>query len=141
MVTAGELFRVARVLREVALASTADPGEPPPAAGLVSVTDDVAHHDGTTVGEIASRTGLAQSLVSKMVAQLRDGGVVSTVVDDQDRRRTRIRLTDLARGQVFADRGGRGVTDALRQRLPELDDAQLAGIEAALEQLAGHLRS
>ncbi|MHB1535289.1 MAG: winged helix DNA-binding protein, partial [Acidimicrobiales bacterium] len=89
----------------------------------------------------AARTGVAQSLVSKVVAELHKGGVVETVSDETDRRRTRIRVTDLARSQVLPERARRTVTDALRQRLPELDEKALARIEAALDQLARQLRS
>lgn len=135
VLTVGELFRVARLLVEVATETASDPVEGSPSPGLVAVTDDVAHHDGTTVGEIAARTGLAQSFVSKVIAQLREGGMVELVVDDLDRRRNRIWATEAAR-ELFADRGGRTVTEALRKRLPALSDVQVARIEAALELLA-----
>lgn len=141
MVTVGELFRVARLLREVALQTARDPGETAPSKGIVLVTDDIARHDDTTVTQIAARTGMAQSLVSKVVTQLRDGGVVEAVVDQADRRRTRLRLTDVARTQVLPERAHRTVTDALREQLPGLNDEALAHIEAALEQLAHSLRS
>ena len=140
VVTVGEVFRLSRVLREIALGAATDPGETPPSAGLVAVTDDIAHHEGTTVGETAARTGLAQSLVSKVVAQLREGGVVEMAVDERDRRRNLIRITDSARTQVFADRGHRSVADALRQRFRERGEAQLAQIEAVLQALADELR-
>jgi MarR family 2-MHQ and catechol resistance regulon transcriptional repressor len=136
VVTVGELFRVARLLREVAVEAATDPEEGPPSPGLVAVTDDVAHHDGTTVGEIAARTGLAQSFVSKVIAQLRDGGVIELAVDEADRRRNRISVTQAARREVFADRGSRTVSKALRERVPGLSDAQVARVEAALDLLA-----
>ncbi|MDA8332092.1 MAG: MarR family winged helix-turn-helix transcriptional regulator [Candidatus Dormibacteraeota bacterium] len=138
--TVGELFRLARVLHEIALVAATDPGQTPPSAGLVAVTDDIAHHEGTTVGETAARTGLAQSLVSKVVAQLREGGVVEIGVDESDRRRNRIRITESARAQVFAERGHRSAADALRKRFPERGEAQLAQIEARLKALADELR-
>lgn len=123
VVTVGELFRLSRLLREMALMAATDPGEPPPSAGLVAVTDDIAHHEGTTVGETAARTGLAQSLVSKVVAQLCAGGVVEMTVDERDRPRSLIRITDSARREVFAERGQRSVADVLRQRFPERPEA------------------
>ncbi len=140
VVTVGELFRLSRVLREVALEAATDPGEAPPSAGLVAVTDDIAHHEQTTVGEIAARTGLAQSLVSKVVAELRDGGAVEMTLDENDRRRNLIRITDSARTQVLADRGSRTVGEALRHRFPERSEEKLTGIEAALEALADQLQ-
>lgn len=70
-VNAGQLHQLARRLREIALAATADPGEMLVSAGDVAITEDVAHHPGASVGEIAERTALAQSLVSKTVARMR----------------------------------------------------------------------
>ncbi len=137
--TAGALFRLARLLREVALAAARDSDEPPAPPGLVSVTDDIAHHDGTTVGEIAARTGLAQSLVSKTVARLREAGVVNACVDATDRRRTRITITDTARSQVLATRGARTVTRALHDCFPSLSAERVAEVEALLEQLVTEL--
>jgi DNA-binding MarR family transcriptional regulator len=141
VVTVGELFRVSRLLREVALAAAGDPGEAAPSEGLVVVTDDIVHHDDTTVTETAARTGMAQSLVSKVVGQLHHGGVVETVRDETDRRRTRIRVTDLARSQILPERARRTASAELRKRLPELDDKALAHIEAVLDQLARQVRN
>jgi DNA-binding MarR family transcriptional regulator len=138
-VTAGELFRLARLLREVALSAARDPDEPPAPPGLVAIVDDIARHDGTSVGEIAARTGLAQSLVSKTVARLRDAGVVDVGQDATDRRRTRIAITGTARSQVFAARGGRTVTSALRDHFPDLSAKRVAEAEALLDQLATDL--
>jgi DNA-binding MarR family transcriptional regulator len=138
-VTAGELFRLARLLRDLALAAARDPDEPPAPPGLVAITDDIAHHDGTSVGEIAARTGLAQSLVSKTVARLRDAGVVDVAQDANDRRRTRIAISRNARSQVFATRGGRSVTRALRDRFPGLPAKRLGKVEALLDQLGTEL--
>jgi DNA-binding MarR family transcriptional regulator len=138
-VNAGELFRIARLLREVALVATRDPGEPPAPPGLVAIVDDIARHDGTSVGEIAARTGLAQSLVSKTVARLRDAGIVDVAQDTSDRRRTRIAITDSARSEVFAARGERPITRALSERLPHLPAKRAARAEALLDQLASTL--
>lgn len=136
VVSVGELFRLARVLREVALDAARDPGEEPATEGLVVVADDLAHHDATTVGEVAGRTGIAQSLVSNVVAQLRDAGVVTTVVDERDRRRTRIHLAASVREGLLAERGQRDVEVALRQRFADLADDERAQLEETLRQLA-----
>jgi DNA-binding MarR family transcriptional regulator len=139
VVTTGELYRLARVLREVALAATAEPGEPRPAPGLVAVTEDIARHVDTTVGEIATRTGLAQSLVSTVVAKLKAAGVVHTRPDDSDRRRVRIGITEEARAHVFAARGARTLTSTLHERFPDLSPDRVARIEALLDQLVTEL--
>lgn len=132
----GELFRLARLLRELAVEAARGPGEPPAPPGLVAITDDIAHHDGTSVGEIAARTGLAQSLVSKTVARLRAAGVVDVCVDARDRRRTRITVTETARSQIFATRGARTVTKALHDHFPALSAERVAEVEALLDRLA-----
>jgi DNA-binding MarR family transcriptional regulator len=137
--TVGELFRLARLLRDVAIAAARGPDEPPAPPGLVNITDDIAHHDGTSVGEVAARTGLAQSLVSKTVARLRDAGVVDVTVDPNDRRRTSITVTETARSRIFATRGARGVTSALRDQFPNLSVERVAEVERLLEQLASAL--
>jgi DNA-binding MarR family transcriptional regulator len=140
MVTAGQLHRLARLLREVALIGTADPGEPAPAPGLVAVTEDIARHPATTVAEIATRTGLAQSLVSTAVAKLKAAGVVQSQPDQNDRRRVRLAITPAARTHVFADRGGREIATALHERFPDLPPERIATIEALLDQLATELQ-
>jgi DNA-binding MarR family transcriptional regulator len=137
--TVGELFRLARLLRDVAIAAAREPDEPPASPGLVNITNDIAHHDGTSVGEVAARTGLAQSLVSKTVARLRDAGVVEVTVDSTDRRRTNITITEPARSRIFATRGARGVTTALHDHLPGLSVERIAEVETLLDQLANAL--
>jgi DNA-binding MarR family transcriptional regulator len=139
-VTSGELYRLARFLREVALSVTTDPGEGRPSLALMAITEDIAHHGETTIGEVAGRTALAQSLVSKTVAELRDAGVLATRADDSDRRRTRISISDAARSELFATRAARGVTAALQERLPHLPPERIAAVETLLDHLAAELR-
>jgi DNA-binding MarR family transcriptional regulator len=138
-VTVGELYRLARLLRDVALLAAAEPGESPAPLGVVAITDDISHHEPTTVGEIATRTGLAQSLVSKTVAQLQQEGVVATRQDATDRRRTRIAVTGAARTQILKSRGARGVSQALHERFPQFSKEQLSRIERLFDQLAAEL--
>ncbi|MET7551825.1 MarR family winged helix-turn-helix transcriptional regulator [Streptomyces sp. NPDC005479] len=57
------------------------------------VLGDLVTHPGTTVGEIAARTGLPQSQVSTAVARLEHAGSVDTEPDPADRRRRLIRPT------------------------------------------------
>ncbi|MCX4721744.1 MarR family transcriptional regulator [Streptomyces virginiae] len=58
---------------------------------VVVVLGDIVSHPGTTVGEIAARTGLPQSQVSTAVARLEQAGSVDTEPDPADRRRRLIR--------------------------------------------------
>lgn len=53
-----------------------------------SVLVDVLTHPGTSVGEVAGRTGFPQSLVSAAISYLRANGALVTAPDPVDRRRT-----------------------------------------------------
>lgn len=64
-------------------------GEHPTSTGTVLiVAADLRDHPGTTVTEIAGRTGLAQSQVSNCVARLRSAGAAAAEPDPRDGRRT-----------------------------------------------------
>ncbi|MER7705934.1 helix-turn-helix domain-containing protein [Kitasatospora sp. NPDC097605] len=84
-----ELFLLGRTLMKIG-----EQAMPEPAAGargsvravLVTLGEIVAN-PGTTVGEIAARTGLPQSQVSTAVARLTEAGSVTTDPDPADRRR------------------------------------------------------
>lgn len=141
------LHRLARTLREVAAAAAAEAADDQPlSAGQLAVVEDLARHEATTVGEVARRTGLAQSLVSTTVAGLRGAGVVTARTDAGDRRRILVTLADDARSQMLS-RSGRPVAGALRRAVraasPELDDAALdaatAEVERALDAAADRL--
>lgn len=136
---AGELHRLARLLREVATTASADPGEERVSAGVLAIVEDVAHHGGTTVGQIAARTGLAQSLVSTTVAELRDAGVLTTSTDQRDRRRVLVTVDPAARTDLLRARGGRPVAPALRELVPGASARELAHVEQLLEELAQRL--
>ncbi|MBI1844578.1 MAG: MarR family transcriptional regulator, partial [Actinobacteria bacterium] len=56
--------------------------------GVRLVLVDVFEHPGTTIGQIAARTGFPQSHVSSAVARLRTAEVLITEADPRDRRRT-----------------------------------------------------
>ncbi len=137
---AGELHRLARVLRDVALASTSRPGEPVVPASLVAVVEDVADHPDSSVGEIAVRTGLAQSMVSTTVVRLRDSHVLRTTPDVHDRRRTLVSLTPSIRG-TFHTRGGQPIEGALRAVLPGVHGDRLERVMGALDVLGQELLS
>jgi DNA-binding MarR family transcriptional regulator len=135
-VNAGQLHKVARLLREVALDATADPGETPVSAGDVAIAEDITHHEKTSVGEIAARTGLAQSLVSRTVAKLNDAGIVVTGRDPDDGRRVLVSIAPGIRTGTFRSRARRPVESALRSRYPDFSGAEIARIIALLDELA-----
>jgi DNA-binding MarR family transcriptional regulator len=140
-VDAGQLHRVARLLREIALDATADPGDTPVSAGDVAIAEDITHHEKASVGEIAARTGLAQSLVSRTVAKLRDAGVVVTGRDPDDGRRVLISIAPGIRTGLFRSRARRPVEPALRSRYPGSSEAEIARVVALLTDLAEILAS
>jgi DNA-binding MarR family transcriptional regulator len=132
-VNAGQLHRLARVLREIAQAATANEGERPVAASTVAIVEDVTSHPRSPITEIARRTGLAQSLVSRTVDRLQALGVFRVGHDPADGRRTLVSVDPRTRHGDFAERAERPIEDAVRQAVPGVNDAQLREIEAALE--------
>lgn len=136
---AGQLHRLARLLREVASAATADPGEVPLAGGHTAIVEDVAYHDGTSVGDIARRTGLAQSLVSKTVAAMRDAGVLVTAGDPADGRRVLVSVSPATRARVFRSRAVRPIEPAIRARRPDVSETDLRRLGELLDELAERL--
>lgn len=136
---AGDLHRLARLLREVAQLATANAGERPPAASTVAIVEDVAEHPGAPIKDIVLRTGLAQSLVSRTVDQLQQRGVLNVKRDPVDGRRSLVEINSKIRSGDFATRGSRPVSAALHRRLPGLDAQQRSRVEAALDVLAHEL--
>ncbi|MGW8567403.1 MarR family transcriptional regulator [Isoptericola sp. NPDC055881] len=90
-----DLFLLGRALMKIGQDALPEPpggeaGHAGSARVTLIVAADVAEHASTTVGEIASRTGLPQSQVSTAVARLKVAGAVRTASDPADRRRTRV---------------------------------------------------
>jgi DNA-binding MarR family transcriptional regulator len=99
---------------------------------------DVYEHPGTTVGEIAARTGLPQSAVSGAVARLREAGSVIAAPDPADRRRQLLHRnpSPTARQREVA---ATDIAPAVAAAIGEPDPAVLAEVLAALEVLGGRL--
>ncbi|MFJ8622273.1 MarR family transcriptional regulator [Kitasatospora sp. NPDC093550] len=109
---------------------------------LVTLGDVVAH-PGTTVGEIAARTGLPQSQVSTAVARLVEAGSVDTEPDPADRRRRLVRPAANPSARV-AEVRATTIDAALAAALTTADgtapDPQvLHEVATALDTLARHL--
>jgi DNA-binding MarR family transcriptional regulator len=138
---ASDLHRLAHRLREAAMVATADPGEPPASYGEVAVVEDVSRNPRTTVGDVALRTGLAQSLVSRLVARLSQGGILVTERDPADGRRTLVSVDLNAREEVLLPRGNRSVGAALAATFRNLGEVELAHLEAILEEASALVRS
>ncbi len=105
-------------------------------SGLRLIVTDIAENAGSSIGEIAGRTGLPQSYVSTSVARLRERGAVKTAGDPKDGRRTLVRLTESIPAR--AARRGAAPIDAALAEEAGLDDP--AEVVAALETLLAGLR-
>ena len=132
---AGELHRLARALREIAISATANPGEPRVSSGKLAIAEDISDHPGTSVTEVAARTGLAQSFVSRTIVRMSNTGTVLTEADPADGRRSLISINPAFRADEFQSRGQRPITGAIRDAHPDISDEKLAVIMDALDTL------
>jgi len=137
-VNAGQLHRLARLLREIAQAATANEGERPVAASTVAIVEDVNDHPHSPITAIVQRTGLAQSLVSRTVDRLQTLGVLTVGHDPANGRRTLVSVDPQTRHVDFAGRAERPITDAIRQ-VAGVSGEQQRRIEAALQILGDEL--
>ncbi|MDP9091628.1 MAG: MarR family winged helix-turn-helix transcriptional regulator [Actinomycetota bacterium] len=93
----------------------------------------------STITELASRTGYAQSRISKAVAALREQGLVGTRVDQADRRRSVVYLLDSAEEAASRESPTSG-DQVLRELLGGVDVLRRAEIVAAVQTLVDAVR-
>ncbi|WP_116203303.1 MarR family transcriptional regulator [Amycolatopsis circi] len=120
---AADLHRLARTLREIALTSTGNTGADQVNAGELAVVEDVSRHPGATISDVTRRTGLAQSLVSRITHQMADAGVMRVRPDEKDRRKSRLEIEPSARA-MFGTRADGSISSALAAHAPNLNAAQ-----------------
>jgi DNA-binding MarR family transcriptional regulator len=108
-------------------------------AGQALVLRDVMAHPHSSITDITSRTGLAQSIVSKAVARFREEGLVDTEPDPADGRRLLVEISAQHRREV-ARKGAVSVDDALAMALREPDRRATAEFISVLETVAERLR-
>ena len=108
-----ELFRLARLLDEAAVARVARAGAP---ALRTSHTALLPHLDleGTRLVDLAARVGVSKQAVGQLVDDLEAMGVVERVPDPEDGRARRVRFT---RQGVQALLHGLDVLDGLEKQL------------------------
>lgn len=79
----------------------------------------ISLRDGITHGELAAVEQVTPPTISAVVGKLEDHGLIARVTDEQDRRITRLFITDAGRAQM----------DELRQRRTEWLDTQLHALD------------
>jgi len=128
-----ELYQLGRRLAEIALE---DMGADAPdlAAGEFLVLQDLFLNGRSAVGDIAKRTGLAQSRVSTSVRTLAGRNWVTTAADPADGRKTLVDATETIRAAGQKRRAGRA-DKTLAKALTEADDKERADLIAALARL------
>lgn len=128
-----DLYQLGRRLAEIALEGMgADALDLAP--GEFLVLQDLFLNGRSAVGDIAKRTGLAQSRVSTSVRTLAGRDWVATGADPADGRRTLVDLTESIRAASKQRRAGH-VDKTLTDALAGTDDAERTALVAALDRL------
>jgi DNA-binding MarR family transcriptional regulator len=128
--------RLSRRLRTTAAGS---------AAGLtptrISVLLTVVRQGPIRLSELAVAESLNPTMLSRVIADLADAGLVARISDDGDRRAAWAEATE--KGRKLAQRMRRERTDAVNEAMAELTPTDRHLLEMALpalEQLAEHLK-
>ena len=129
----GQLHRLGKRLLELSRAVTTQAGDPTLTPGELAVLEDALTHPGSSVSEIQARTGFVQSHVSVSVARLQQRGLVDTISDPDDGRRTRVRVSEAAKRAIMA-RASHRVDDAITHAVAGPDQAQR--VTVLLDELA-----
>jgi len=136
---AADLHRLARTLRDIALQATQNTGDDRVNAGELAVLEDIAKNPASTIGEITARTGLAQSLVSRITRTMADAGVLAIAPDSTDRRKVRVELEEATR-QAILQRADNPATDAIAVATPRLTEQERRTLERHLAVAAALLQ-
>lgn len=132
-----QLFLLGRALMKIGEQALPDVGRGGNGAVLV-VLADVLDHPDSTVGEIATRTGLPQSAVSMAVARLRETGSVTARTDPRDRRRTLLRRANHVSSRIAEVRAST-IDEALGRALGTDDATEIHEVAHTLEALSQRL--
>ncbi|WP_158675526.1 MarR family transcriptional regulator [Nocardia stercoris] len=137
---ATSLHLLARQLRSIAFTATGNTGTQRIAPSDYAVIEDVALHPESSIREITERTAMAQSLVSRIVARLRDEGLLWTAPDPADGRRVRVGVDPVVFEEVFRARGRADIHEALATELPQLAPQDRQRVVELLDELAALVR-
>jgi DNA-binding MarR family transcriptional regulator len=130
---AGRLHRLGKRLIELSRAATTEATDPQMTPGELAVLEHLVTNPDSSVSDLSARTGFAQSHVSNSVARLRHRGLVDTIADPSDGRRTKVQATNVAL-QAITNRAGRGVQDAIAAAVPDAEKARQVTVK--LDELA-----
>ncbi|RZQ64794.1 MarR family winged helix-turn-helix transcriptional regulator [Amycolatopsis suaedae] len=137
---ASDLYLLGKHLMDLARRGMVDDADPRVPEIDQVVTAVLVETDGMTIGELAARTGFAQSHVSTSVARMRDLGWLTARQDPADRRRTLVRPID-AVYEAVAQRQSRGAEQVIARALLETGSAEddVAGTAQRLTSAAAEL--
>ncbi len=88
-----------------------------------------AHHPGATQSDLIARSGRDKAQLARLVRGLRDKGLLDAVVDEADRRSTRLHVTE--EGKAIArnlQRGGERLAQVAAAGLDETERRQLLAL-------------
>lgn len=105
---------------------------------LASALASIARHGSLTVGELADVEHVTSPMITKVAKALEEAGLVERQAEPADRRVSRLAITRAGRQRLEASRTRKDAW--LANRLRDLDEGELAAIEAAIpviERLTG----
>ncbi|MGP8206207.1 MAG: MarR family winged helix-turn-helix transcriptional regulator [Acidimicrobiales bacterium] len=135
-----DLFQLGRWLTKLGEEAMRPAGGSPSRPGRRVVLMDALAFPDSSVGEIATRTGLPQSYVSAMVAKLCELGTFETRADPADRRRTLVRVSRSGPTAVVGPRSV-PVDGPLIEALGDFPPGSAAELVSALGEIAARLRA
>lgn len=127
------------MLREIALLATENTGDDRVNAGELAVLEDVARNPCSTISDITRRTGLAQSLVSRITHDMADAGAITIRPDSADRRKVRIDLEPSTRVMIL-ERASNTISASISTTTPRLSASERRALEHHLVEAERLLR-
>jgi DNA-binding MarR family transcriptional regulator len=101
--------------------------------GLLTALSSVRKRGPLRLAELAAIEGVSPPGATRIVAELENRGLLARSVDPNDGRAFRIEITDAGNQAILEARAARSAVIA--ERLANLEEADLAAIEAALSAL------
>lgn len=96
-------------------------------------------HPGASAGELVAHSGRDKAQIARLVAGLRERGLLEAEVDAADRRRTLLRLSDA--GRQVQQSLHEGIREVARQGLDALDGGERRQLLALLERVKATLEA